>query len=160
MIVTNNSGQSAEDGRSRSFLQIGSLVLQQQVALYVKSFSSVVSIAGLTGMILILSQSPNSDDCSSLQNARSLLADHCHGESIFGGVNAYQCEGVTNIIHSSLPPFGDVEKRLKHKDTYGHQISELCFVLSSLSSSHSSITPSIIVNVICDAISLYHRIGS
>ena len=84
---------------SSGFLQIGSLVLQQQATLYVKSFSNVVSIAGLTGMILILTQAVSSDQCQALQNSRSLLQDHCHGESLYGCVNALQCEGVTSFLH-------------------------------------------------------------
>ena len=143
---------------SSGFLQIGSLVLQQQATLYVKSFSNVVSIAGLTGMILILTQAVSSDQCQALQNSRSLLQDHCHGESLYGCVNALQCEGVTSVLHASVSSFSDVERRLKHKDTYGHRVSELCFLLNSLTSSNTTLSPAVIVSTISDAISLYHRI--
>ena len=143
---------------SSGFLQIGSLVLQQQATLYVKSFSNVVSIAGLTGMILILTQAANSDQCQALQNTRSLLQDHCHGESLYGCVNTIQCESVKSVIHISMSSFSDVERRLKHKDTYGQRVSELCFTLNSLTSSNTTLSPSMIVSTISDAISLYHRI--
>ena len=142
---------------SNGFLQIGSLVLQQQSALYVKSFSSVVSVAGLAGMILILSQASGSDQCQALQNTKSLLQDHCHGESLFGCVNTLQCEGVIITIHATVSSFSDVERRLKHKDTYGQRVSELCFLLQSITASNTTLSPSTIVGILAEAISLFHR---